>query len=188
MQGRTFSYKSHIKVVRFILWDNLPARLCRFHLIRIRRRKKQRARGNKLMLIEMAIAASVIAADQASKAFVLSRSWAVDSNAGFLSIRKVLTRRGAPMFALATRTLVVLWIASTAIAAVLLQAGMIAENVLGAAGIGAALGGAAGNLADRLRHGAVVDFIVIGRWPPFNLADAAIVMGAGLLVLSFAKT
>jgi signal peptidase II len=183
LQGRTFSYTSHIKVVRFILWDNLPARLCRFHLIRATRRKKQRARGNKPMLIEMAIAASVIAADQASKAFVLSRSWAADSNAGFLSIRKVMTRRGAPMFALATRTLVVLWIASTAIAAVLLQAGMIAENALGAA-----LGGAAGNLADRLRHGAVVDFIVIGRWPLFNLADVAIVMGVGLLVLSFART
>jgi signal peptidase II len=188
LQGRTFCYVSHIKVVRFIPWDNLPARLCRFHFIRATRRKRQHARGNKLMLIEMGIAASVIAADQASKAFVLSRSWAADSNAGFLSIRKVLTRRGAPMFALATRTLVVLWIASTAIAAVLLQAGMIAENALGAAGIGAALGGAAGNLADRLRHGAVVDFIVIGRWPPFNLADAAIVMGAGLLVLSFAGT
>ena len=141
------------------------------------------------MLIEMVTAAaSVIAADQVSKSFVLSRSWAADSNTGFLSIRKQFTRRGAPMFALATRTLVVLWIASMAIAVVLLQAGMIAENALSAAGIGAALGGAAGNLTDRLRHGAIVDFIVIGRWPPFNLADAAIVMGAGLLVLSFAKT
>ena len=140
------------------------------------------------MLIAMVTAAaSAIAADQASKAFVLSRSWAADSNAGFFSIRKQLTRRGAPMFALTTRTLVGIWIASTAIAAILLQAGTIAENALSAAGIGAALGGAAGNLADRLRRGAIVDFIAIGRWPPFNLADAAIVMGAGLLILSFAK-
>lgn len=140
------------------------------------------------MLIAMAAAASVIAADQASKAFVLSRPWAADSNAGFLSVRKVLTRRGPPMFALTPRTLVVLLTASTVIAAILLQLGMIAENPLGAAGVGAALGGAAGNVADRLRHGAIVDFIVVGRWPPFNLADAAIVVGAGLLVLSFAKT
>ena len=140
------------------------------------------------MLIATAtVAASVIAADQASKAFVLSRSWATDSNAGFLSIRKVLARRGAPIFALKAATLVVLWIASTAMAAVLLQSGMIAENALAAAGIGAALGGAAGNIADRWRHGAVVDFIVIGRWPPFNVADAAIVAGAGLLVLSFVR-
>jgi signal peptidase II len=141
------------------------------------------------MLIEMATAAaSVIAADQASKAFVLSRSWAQNSNAGFLSIRKQLTRRGAPTFALATRTLVGLWIASTVVAAVLVQEGAISENALGATGIGAALGGAAGNLADRLRHGAIIDFIVIGRWPVFNLADAAIVVGVGLLLWSFVGT
>jgi signal peptidase II len=188
LQGRTFSYKSHIKVVRFISWDNLPAGLCRFHFIRVRRRKKQRARGNKLMLIEIAAAVSVVAADQASKAFVLSRSWTADSNAGFLSIRKVLMQRGPLMFYVTPGTHVALWIASIAIAAVLVRAGMIAENALNAAAIGAALGGAAGNIADRLRHGAIVDFIAIGRWPLFNLADVAIVMGVGLLVLSYAKT
>jgi signal peptidase II len=188
LQGRTFSYKSHIKVVRFILWDNLPAGLCRFHFIRVRRRKKRRARGNKLMLIEIAAAVGVVAADQASKAFVLSRSWTADSNAGFLSVRKVLLRRGPLMFYFTPATQVGLWIASIAIAAVLVRAGMIAENALNAAAIGAALGGAAGNIADRLRHGAIVDFIAIGRWPLFNLADVAIVMGAGLLVLSYAKT
>jgi signal peptidase II len=188
LQGRTFSYKSHIKVVRFISWDNLPAGLCRFHFIRVRRRKKQRARGNKLMLIEIAAAVGVVAADQASKAFVLSRSWTADSNAGFLSVRKVLLRRGPLMFYFTPATQVGLWIASIAIAAVLVRAGMIAENALNAAAIGAALGGAAGNIADRLRHGAIVDFIAIGRWPPFNLADVAIVMGVGLLVLSYAKT
>jgi signal peptidase II len=188
LQGRTFSYKSHIKVVRFILWDNLPAGLCRFHFIRVRRRKKQRARGNKLMLIEIAAAVSVVAADQASKAFVLSRSWTADSNAGFLSVRKVLLRRGPLMFYFTPRTQVGLWIASIAIAAVLVRAGMIAENALNAAAIGAALGGAAGNIADRLRHRAIVDFIAIGRCPPFNLADVAIVVGMGLLLLSFVKT
>ena len=91
------------------------------------------------------------------------------------------------MFSLARPMLVGLWLASVAIAAVLLQMGIIAANALNAACIGAALGGAAANIADRLRRGAVVDFIVIGRWPPFNLADAAIVLGIGLLVLSFAK-
>jgi signal peptidase II len=140
------------------------------------------------MLIEIAAAVSVVAADQASKAFVLSRSWAADSNAGFLSVRKVLMRRGPLMFYFAPRTHVGLWIASIAIAAVLVRAGMIAENALNAAAIGAALGGAAGNIADRLRRGAIVDFIAIGRCPPFNLADVAIVMGAGLLVLSLVET
>ena len=97
-------------------------------------------------------------------------------------------QRGPLMFYLTPGTHVGLWIASIAIVAVLVRAGMIAENALNAAAIGAALGGAAGNIADRLRHGAIVDFIAIGRWPAFNLADVAIVMGVGLLVLSFAKT
>jgi len=128
LQVRTFSYKSHIEVVRFIVWDNLPARLCRFHFIRATRRKKQRARGHKPMLIEIAAAVSVVAADQASKAFVLSRSWAADSNAGFLSVRKVLMRRGPLMFYFTPWIHVGLWIASIAIAAVLVRAGMIAKT------------------------------------------------------------
>ena len=44
------------------------------------------------------------------------------------------------------------------------------------------LGGAFGNLLDRLRLGAVTDFIDVGPWPVFNLADAAIVTGLLLLV------
>ena len=140
------------------------------------------------MLIAIAAAMSVIAADQASKAFILSQAWATDSKTGFLPIRRILTRRGPLMCAVAKPALVGLWCASAAIAAVLLQAGMIADNTLNAACIGAALGGAAGNVVDRLRRGAIVDFIAIGRWPPFNLADAAIVVGVGLLVLSLAKT
>jgi signal peptidase II len=188
LQGRTFSYKSHIKVVRFILWDNLPARLRRFHIIRATRRKKQRARGHNPMLIEIAAAVSVVAADQVSKAFVLSRSWPADANAGFLSVRKVLMRRGPLMFYFTPWMHVGLWIASIAIAAVLVRAGMIAESTRNAAAIGAALGGAAGNIADRLRRGAIVDFIAIGRCPPFNLADVAIVVGMGLLFFSFVKT
>ncbi|MEA2397865.1 MAG: signal peptidase [Thermoleophilaceae bacterium] len=47
---------------------------------------------------------------------------------------------------------------------------------------GAVAGGALGNLADRARDGAVVDFIDPILWPAFNLADAAIVVGIlGLL-------
>ncbi|WP_104371468.1 signal peptidase II [Desulfocucumis palustris] len=49
--------------------------------------------------------------------------------------------------------------------------------------LGLLLGGAAGNLIDRLRYAKVVDFIDFRVWPVFNLADTAIVCGAGLLVL-----
>ena len=56
------------------------------------------------------------------------------------------------------------------------------------------LGGAAGNLWDRIAHGRVVDFLLFYvkqyQWPVFNLADSAIVVGAGLLILDilFAKS
>jgi signal peptidase II len=64
-----------------------------------------------------------------------------------------------------------------------------------ATGIGLSLimGGALGNLWDRLARGRVVDFLLFYykryQWPVFNLADSAIVVGAGLLVLEilFAK-
>jgi len=49
------------------------------------------------------------------------------------------------------------------------------------------LGGAAGNLWDRLASGRVVDFLLFYvkqyQWPVFNLADSSIVIGAGLLVV-----
>lgn len=55
-----------------------------------------------------------------------------------------------------------------------------------AAGLSLILGGAIGNLIDRLWHGQVVDFIDVyyGRyhWPAFNIADSAITVGAGLLI------
>jgi signal peptidase II len=48
---------------------------------------------------------------------------------------------------------------------------------LASAGLVVALAGATSNLVDRLGRRAVVDFISIGRWPTFNLADVAIVVG-----------
>ena len=56
-----------------------------------------------------------------------------------------------------------------------------------AAGLAFVLGGAVGNVLDRVEHGFVVDFIHVhwGRayFPAFNVADAAITVGAGLLLL-----
>lgn len=48
---------------------------------------------------------------------------------------------------------------------------------------GLLVGGALGNLADRVRIGAVVDWVDVPLWPTFNLADAAIVLGVLCLVL-----
>ncbi len=43
--------------------------------------------------------------------------------------------------------------------------------------VGAIVGGALGNLADRVRLGYVVDFVSVGPWPNFNVADSAITLG-----------
>lgn len=49
--------------------------------------------------------------------------------------------------------------------------------------LGLQLGGAIGNLLDRIRYGYVVDFIQLGFWPVFNIADSCIVIG--IILLSF---
>ena len=51
--------------------------------------------------------------------------------------------------------------------------------------LGLQLGGAAGNLLDRLRMGHVTDFVDVGSWPIFNVADASIVVGLLLLAWMF---
>ncbi len=55
-------------------------------------------------------------------------------------------------------------------------------------GLGLMLGGALGNMIERLRFGYVVDYLDFHVWPVFNLADAAIVIGAGLLVLALSRS
>lgn len=52
-----------------------------------------------------------------------------------------------------------------------------------AVGTGLVVGGAVGNVVDRLRLGFVVDFVAIGPWPAFNVADAAVSVGVVLLVV-----
>ena len=48
-------------------------------------------------------------------------------------------------------------------------------------GVGLIVGGAVGNLVDRVRLGHVVDFVAVGVWPKFNLADSAITIGVAVL-------
>lgn len=61
-----------------------------------------------------------------------------------------------------------------------------ATDRLLAAGIGLVIGGAVGNVIDRIRFGAVVDFLDFhagtAHWPAFNVADSAITIGVGLLL------
>jgi signal peptidase II len=60
-------------------------------------------------------------------------------------------------------------------------------GAIACAGLALLLGGATGNVTDRIIHGAVTDFLEVWlgsyRWPAFNVADSAITIGAILLIL-----
>jgi signal peptidase II len=60
-------------------------------------------------------------------------------------------------------------------------------GALSAAGLALLLGGATGNVTDRIMHGGVTDFFEVWlgsyRWPAFNVADSAIAIGAALLII-----
>jgi len=55
------------------------------------------------------------------------------------------------------------------------------------AALGLLLGGAAGNVLDRIRMGHVTDFVAVGNWPKFNLADSAITLGIALITASMLR-
>ena len=82
------------------------------------------------------------------------------------------------------------------IAAALVAAGIVVvsyprvstSNWAARFGLSLGLGGAMGNLVDRLRLGGVVDFLEVGPWPVFNLADSAIVVGVALIVLGMMRS
>jgi signal peptidase II len=59
------------------------------------------------------------------------------------------------------------------------------EHAIMTVAVGMLLGGAIGNLSDRLRLGEVTDFIDFPRYPSFNVADSSIVVGVALLVILF---
>lgn len=131
-------------------------------------------------------AALVVAADQVSKAFVLAR-WppaGFTPPRSFVSIRCMLNRQGTVAALAGAPALAALWAAMMVLAVLILHYGLLGHHALVPLGLGAFLGGATGNVLDRLVRGAVVDFVAIGPWPVFNLADAALVAGAGLILLT----
>jgi signal peptidase II len=54
--------------------------------------------------------------------------------------------------------------------------------------IGLIAGGAVGNLLDRIRLGYVVDFVAVGPWPNFNVADSAVTVGVVMLLFMWARS
>ncbi len=61
------------------------------------------------------------------------------------------------------------------------------DSRLGKPALGLILGGTIGNLIDRLRFGGVTDFIDVGIWPAFNIADSAVVVGTIILAYTLLR-
>jgi signal peptidase II len=133
-----------------------------------------------------AVAAGVIAVDQVTKSLAVDRLsdgmvsvfWTLRFNLSFNSGLSFGQGRGLTGY--------------ITILGVLLVAGLLwwsRQIVQPAMAVGVALliGGACGNLADRLfrsHGGAVIDFIDVQWWPVFNVADIAVSCGAVLLILA----
>jgi signal peptidase II len=92
-------------------------------------------------------------------------------------IRCVRNRKDARAGRATRATLVLVWAAALTSAIVLHRRGSWFQTPAALLGLGAAFGGAAGNMLDVLRRRWIVDFIDVGWWPVFNLADVAIVVG-----------
>jgi signal peptidase II len=124
------------------------------------------------------LAVAVVAADQASKALVrgsIGRSERVDVLPG---LDFVNTRNSGVAFGFFSGGgAVVAAVAALALIALLAFFATHLRRPLVWLPTGLLVGGAAGNLIDRAREGAVTDFVDLPLWPAFNLADAAITIG-----------
>ncbi|KAA8884060.1 signal peptidase II [Nocardia colli] len=100
-----------------------------------------------------------------------------------------LVRNPGAAFSMATGMTWLLTLVAAAVVIGVVRIGRTLRSLWWAIGLGMVLGGALGNLVDRLfrapgpLQGHVVDFIAIGWWPVFNVADSSIVCGAILLVV-----
>jgi signal peptidase II len=104
---------------------------------------------------------------------------------GILRFRYTTNSGGA--FSLGDRAPLLFAIAAIVVCAAIAVTSFRARSTAHAIALGLVLGGAAGNLIDRIARGSglsgrVIDFIDLHVWPVFNIADASIVVGAILLV------
>jgi signal peptidase II len=122
--------------------------------------------------------AIVVALDQATKAIVRSSIPRGSTEKFFLGINFVNTRnKGVAFGLLSGGGGLVVAIIGVALVALVAYFATHAERPLLWLPTGLLLGGAIGNLLDRVRGDAVTDFIDLPLWPPFNVADMAITFG-----------
>ena len=137
-----------------------------------------------------AVAAAVLGLDLLGKTLAvayLSGGGQVRLLDGLLVLR--LVRNPGAAFGLGTGVTVVFTLVAVAVVVVILRTARRLRSRTWAVALGLLLGGALGNLTDRVfrspgpLRGHVVDYLELPRWPVFNLADSAIVTAALLMVL-----
>lgn len=135
-----------------------------------------------------AAALLVVGADQATKGIVrgsLERGESWPDADWPLKIRHI-TNSGAAFGILQDQTAFLIVMAVIGLGAIYLYyRNPPFEHWLSAVAIGMMLGGALGNLIDRVRMGHVTDFIDPDRYPAFNVADSSIFVGVSVLILGY---
>ena len=138
----------------------------------------------------LGVAVFVIAADVISKSIVvvtMAHRPPIRLLGGLLTI--TLTRNGGAAFSIGTSMTIVFTLIAVGVVIFILRAARNLHSIGWAITLGLLLGGATGNLADRifrapgLFEGHVVDWIQLPDWPVFNLADSSIVCAGVLVVL-----
>lgn len=131
-----------------------------------------------------AVLAVVLAADQLVKALVTAALDRGERRDLILGAKLVNTRNSGVAFGqLQDGGVIVSVLIALAVGALLVYFARHAGRRLMWLPTGMLLGGALGNIVDRLREGAVVDFLKLPYWPAFNVADTAITVGVVILLL-----
>src|SRR5438445_8971550 len=145
------------------------------------------------------VAAVIFALDRLTKRIIEARMTVFDAHTvipGFFDIVHARNRGAAfSMFADSTSPWRPFVLIGLSLAALVLVAGILRHasrlDRPTTIGLSLILGGALGNVFDRIVSGAVTDFLdfYIGslHWPAFNVADSAIVVGSGLLLVSLLR-
>jgi signal peptidase II len=130
-----------------------------------------------------AVVVAVVALDQGSKALVIDQIPRGDRRAVFPGVELVHVRnRGIAFGLLDGRSVLLTVLVAGALALLLAYFAMHSTRPLLWLATGLLLGGALGNLLDRVRDEAVTDFIDLPLWPAFNLADVSITVGVLVLL------
>jgi signal peptidase II len=131
----------------------------------------------------VATAGLVVAVDQVTKQLVVTNIAQAEQVSVIPGLDLTYTRNtGVAFGALAGGGLIVALLIGLSLAVLIGYFAANKDKPLLWLPVGMLLGGALGNLADRAREGAVVDFIDPVAWPAFNFADSCIVVGVFLLL------